>query len=200
MHRKSLLNNGGFSGLSGNPGLLAFLPLQMPRLTIREFQLLDSQQLFQLHRDARATRYAGGTRTQEQSFQSLCRIIKRTRDTGFGTLAMELKETGEVLGWIGIQQMTGRTSFELLYALKPGAWGYGFATEASTGLVRLAFEIPKPKISELFGIVYPQNIASIRVLEKLGMSLQGYYMDEPTQRHACLYRLRKSEFAQNVYR
>jgi RimJ/RimL family protein N-acetyltransferase len=196
---KSLLNNGTPTASGISPGLISFLPLQTTRLTIREFQLVDSPQLFRLHRDFRATRYAGGTRTQEQSFQSLCRIIKKTRDTGFGTLAVQLRATGEVLGWIGVQQIVGRTSFELLYALKPTAWGSGFATEASTNLVELVFQLPKPRISALFGIVYPQNLASIRVLEKLGMRLQGYYMDEPTQRHACLYCLTKREFTRNEY-
>jgi ribosomal-protein-alanine N-acetyltransferase len=178
----------------GQPGLLQLLPIETPRLKIREFRLIDARALYELHRDARATRYAGGTRTEGQSLQSLRRIIDRTRQTGFGTFAVELTETNSVIGWVGIQLMGDESTYELIYALTPTVWRRGIATEASSRLTEVAFQLDYPQISELFGIVYPQNIGSIRVLEKIGMTFQRYYLDERTQRHACLYRVGRHEF------
>ena len=173
-------------------GLLGAIPIRTDRLLIREFQLGDAAELFSLHRDARATRYAGGTRTQEESLQSLYRIINRVRQTGFGAFALELSSDNELIGWAGVQKMIDSERYEIIYALKASHWGRGLATEAGRALLDAAFALQY--LPEIFALVFPQNIASIRVLEKLGFSFLTYYFDEITQRHACLYRLSEDEF------
>lgn len=176
-------------------GLLGLMPLTTARLRVREFQLADARHLFALHRDPRATRYAGGTRTKEQSFESLCRIINGVRQTGFGAFGIELIGQDGIIGWAGIQQMANSPRYELFYALRANYWGNGFATEAGAVLLSSAFNLPENPLSEIFALVFPQNIESIRVLEKLGMNLIEYYFDEPTQRHACLYHISREQFA-----
>lgn len=179
---------------SKKAGLLENVPIRTPRLRIREFQLADASHLYALHRDARATRYAGGTRTQEQSFQSLCRMMNRVRGTGYGAFALELCTTRELIGWAGIQSMPDSPRLELFYALKPAYWGLGLATEAGEALLNTIFALPHKPISEIFALVYPQNIGSIRVLEKLGMSFIDYHFDQATQRYACLYWTQREAF------
>jgi len=180
-------------------GMRQHLPIRTPRLVIREFQLADAKDLYSLHRDARATRYAGGTRTKEQSFSSLCRIINRVRETGFGALAIESQPDGRLIGWGGIQPIPDSDRYELLYALKPEYWGFGLATEAGYALLNAAFNSPSTPLSEVYALVFPQNIGSIRVLEKLGMDFVKYYFDGPTQRHACLYRISQRAFLASAY-
>jgi len=176
------------------PGLLGYMPLISRRLRIREFQLADSHHLFSLHGDPRATRYAGGTRTKDQSFESLCRIINNVRQSGFGAFGIELSGQNQLVGWAGIQLMPDSSRYELFYALREDYWGKGFATEAGAALLSTAFDLTECWVSEIFALVFPQNIQSIRVLEKLGMSLLEYYFDEPSQRHACLYRVTREQF------
>lgn len=175
-------------------GLLGQMPLTTARLQIREFQLADARHLYTLHRDPRATRYAGGTRTKEQSFESLCRIINGVRKTGFGAFGIELLDTKKMIGWAGIQLMPQSSSYELFYALRADYWGNGFATEVGAVLLNSAFNTLDYPLREVFALVFPQNILSIRVLEKLGMSFLEYYFDEPSQRYACLYRVMRDEF------
>ncbi len=176
-------------------GLLGRMPLTTKRLRIREFQLADARNLYTLHRDPRATRYAGGTRTKEQSFESLCRIINRVRRSGFGAFGIELLESKEIIGWAGVQLMPDSSSYELFYALRTEYWGRGFATETGAALLQAVFNLVDEPLSELFALVFPQNMQSIRVLEKLGMILSEYYFDEQSQRHACLYRISRERFA-----
>ena len=175
-----------------NVGLLSAIPIRTNRLIIREFQLGDAKELFSLHRDAKATRYAGGTRTQEESLQSLYRIISRVRQTGFGAFALELPDDGDLIGWAGVQKMIDSDRYEIIYALKPDYWGQGLATEAGQALLDASFE--SRQLTEIFALVFPQNIGSIRVLEKLGLSFVDYSFDQITQRHACLYRISKGKF------
>lgn len=175
-------------------GLLGRMPLTTSRLRIREFQLADARHLFALHRDPRATRYAGGTRTKKKSFESLCRIINGVRRTGFGAFAIELMGQDGIIGWAGIQLMPNSTRYELFYALRANYWGNGYATEAGAVLLNSVFNSVQSPLPEIFALVFPQNIESIRVLEKLGMSLLEYYFDETTQRHACLYHVSREHF------
>ena len=132
----------------------------------------------------------------KQSLESLCRIINGVRKTGFGVFGIELLENKEIIGWAGINTMPDSSRFELLYALRADYWGKGFATEAGAALVHAAFTELDSPLPEVYALVFPQNILSIRVLEKLGMSLLEYYFDEPSQRHACLYRITRDEFGE----
>ena len=176
-------------------GLLAGMPLMTARLRIREFQLADARHLYSLHRDPRATRYAGGTKTKEESFESLCRIINGVRQSGFGAFGIELIEKRAIIGWAGIQLIPDSSRHELFYALREKYWGKGLATEAGEVLLNSAFNLADNPLPDVFALVFPQNIRSIRVLEKLGMKLREYYFDEPTQRHACLYHVTRDRFA-----
>ena len=168
-------------------GLYGCVPLSTKRLIIREFQLIDADELFNLHRNSLATRYAGGTRSRDESHESLCRMINRVRETGFGTFAVQTKEHRNFIGWVGIQPLLGSERFEILYALQPKYWGLGYASEAASALLDAVFRQLREPVDEVIALVYPQNVPSIRVLEKLGFSFESYYFDEPTQRYACMY-------------
>ena len=175
-------------------GLLAKLPLRSEHLVIREFQLADAESLFSLQSDPRATRYAGGTRTKEQSLESLYRIINRVRNTGFGNFAVQLLNNNKAIGWAGIQKMLGTERYELLYALRSEYWGQGYATEVGRALLDATFSLGKTGPDKISALVFPQNIPSIRVLEKLGFEFVDYYFDDPTERHACLYETTSARF------
>lgn len=60
---------------------------------------------------------------------------------------------------------------ELIYALARNAWGRGLATEAAERVTRFAVE--ERALSELVALVFPDNLASVHVLEKLGFQPAG---------------------------
>jgi ribosomal-protein-alanine N-acetyltransferase len=176
-------------------GLLNAIPLATSRLFLRLFNEGDSEALYEIQRDPLVTRYAGGTRSRAESGDSLRRIIARTSLSGFGPLAVEHSETGRVIGWCGVQELKGtKPRYEVIYAFKVNHWGNGYATEAASALIRCALYLMEPSIEEIWGVVYPQNVRSIRVLEKLGMEFYSHELDDKAQQLASFYVVSRKNF------
>lgn len=90
---------------------------------------------------------------------------------GFGRWACVLKETRTVIGFCGLKYLPDLDAVDLGYRLLPEYWGMGLATEASHACVRFGFEVLN--LERIIGLVLPENTASIRVLEKVGLRLDG---------------------------
>ena len=107
----------------------------------------------------------------------------------FGQWAVRCAATPtDVIGFVGVTyRMYGDVErLNLGYRLKPSVWGRGIATEVATRAMRFAFvELGQP---ELFALVRPSNLESIRVLEKLGMLLHGTLADTAHNSHSLVYR------------
>jgi len=89
----------------------------------------------------------------------------------FGWWILEEKEAGDVLGWYGLRRLQETGEVELLYLLRREDWGKGFATEAAEASVAYALEFTS--LTSLVGLVHPENHASVRILEKVGMAHIG---------------------------
>lgn len=85
---------------------------------------------------------------------------------GFGEWAVTDRATGNFIGQAGLNHIADLDETELDYALAKDAWGRGLATEAAGAVVRYAFETAG--LVRLIGFVIPENIASRRVLERIG--------------------------------
>lgn len=79
----------------------------------------------------------------------------------------------EAVGSVGFvpQQDVERVSCEVGYWLGEEHWGHGIATEALVAMTRYAIETHG--FTRLFALPYAENLASIRVLEKAGYTLEG---------------------------
>lgn len=86
---------------------------------------------------------------------------------GFGWWAVQDQKTSNFIGWSGLQYLPETDEVEIAYLLGRDYWGRGLATEAARSGLKFGFE--KTNQSEIVGIVHPENIGSIKVLEKLGM-------------------------------
>ncbi len=90
------------------------------------------------------------------------------------TWAMQLKETGRVIGSVGLHKdafRPGMNSRMLGYVLAAGCWGKGLMTEAAKAAVRFAFEDMGLDILSVNH--YPENARSRRVIEKCGFTCEG---------------------------
>lgn len=87
---------------------------------------------------------------------------------GYGLWIVETLDGG-FLGDCGLtwQQVNGRLELEVGYHLRPGFWGQGYATEAAAACRDFARDVLH--IEHLVAIVHPDNVASRRVAEKIGM-------------------------------
>jgi [ribosomal protein S5]-alanine N-acetyltransferase len=93
------------------------------------------------------------------------------RERGYGVWAVEPAGSAQMIGYGGLRYLDDFQDVEVLYGLRPSAWGYGYATELAVEAVRFAFE--EIGLARVIGFVMPQNIASQRVLEKAGLILEG---------------------------
>lgn len=168
-------------------GLIDRLPLETARLALRPFREQDADALFALQSDPRVTKWAGGAKNRTESSRSLRRIINRTDAAGFGPLALQLRSSGNVVGWCGIQLMPDTDVYEVIYALEVAQWGKGLALEASKRVIDEAFVLDKPRIDEIYAQVFPQNARSIAVLTRLGMKFVESKLDRRTQSFADVY-------------
>lgn len=173
-------------------GLNRLVPVQTKRLLIRPFRIEDANALYELHRSPEVTRYAGGTKDQSESHQALQNLVRKVETTGFGALALQELEGKDVIGWCGIQPMRDFDEFEVTYALRADKWGKGLAYEAASAMLTKAFD--ELGLTRIYGLVFPQNKRSIRVLEKLGMNFIKQHFDATTQKDALLYSIGQAEF------
>ncbi len=90
---------------------------------------------------------------------------------GFGPLAVVERASGRVVGEAGLQPLEDGDDIELTYTLAREAWGAGYATEAARAVLRWTFT--GLRLARVVAVADPEHAASLRVLEKLGMTLAG---------------------------
>ncbi|BAZ05763.1 M50 family metallopeptidase [Calothrix sp. NIES-3974] len=92
---------------------------------------------------------------------------------GYGKWAVITKKTHQLIGYcgIGVELIDGKLENELGYRFAPEFWGQGIATEAARACIEYGFNVLN--LDYILGIVEPENQASVRVLEKIGMKWEG---------------------------
>lgn len=78
---------------------------------------------------------------------------------------------GRMVGWVGLNIEPEHAQAELSYAMRPDLRGQGLATEAVRAVVDRVFL--DTRLGRVWGRVDPPNVASVRVLEKVGMQREA---------------------------
>jgi RimJ/RimL family protein N-acetyltransferase len=82
------------------------------------------------------------------------------------------RASGRLLGWFQVERAANAPGeIELGYRLRPDAWGQGYATEGAQAL--LADALARPDVRRVYAHALLANPASLRVLEKIGMTYAG---------------------------
>lgn len=92
---------------------------------------------------------------------------KHWEEHGYGWWAVETGSDGQFIGWCGLQFLPETQEIEVAYLLDRAFWGQGLATEAAKASLQYGFE--QLGLDRIVAIVHPENVASQRVIEKLGM-------------------------------
>lgn len=90
---------------------------------------------------------------------------------GFGRWACILKESMQIIGFCGLKYLSEFDEVDVGYRFLPEHWGHGLATEACLASLQFGFEMLD--LPQIIGLVLPENLASIRVMEKAGMSQEA---------------------------
>lgn len=109
--------------------------------------------------------------TREQMVRWLQRNLDHQEEFGYGLSSVLLKDTGELIGDCGLEQMqVGDTKIaELGYDFRSDFWNKGYATEAAVAVRDYAFDVLH--LPQLISLIRVGNQASRRVAEKIGMTL-----------------------------
>ena len=148
--------------------------LETPRLIIRTYEPRDAEQWLALVNDPEVTRYtpASPPATLETFQTGMERRHTLEREQGFAVWAVDAKETNTFVGQCGLYPAENKgPEVELAYHYVPASWGKGFATEAATAV--LAYALGPLGLDQVIAFVMPANVASCRVVEKIGMRLVG---------------------------
>ena len=162
--------------------------LETDRLLLRRRRVDESAVYRQLwiERDRRVPPHRQIDAEGRPTLEELAAVIRAEReDIRPGMLAVERKDTGDVIGICGLvfQESRPPDEPELAYELLRAAHGFGYATEAGRAVVSWAFEAGYPR---LWARVRDWNVASRRVLEKLGFHETGQVEHDPMYGNSLL--------------
>jgi RimJ/RimL family protein N-acetyltransferase len=144
--------------------------LETERLRLRFFTHDDLPVMFALNTDPDVIKYADTpAKDIDEARQRLEEgPLYDYQIYGYGRFAVELKETGKVIGFCGIKYLPEIDLPEVGYRFLKEFWGKGIATEAAKACVEFAKN--DLKVDKLVALIIPENIGSIKVAEKLGMT------------------------------
>ncbi|MEM8649963.1 MAG: GNAT family N-acetyltransferase [Pseudomonadota bacterium] len=152
---------------------MAEFHLETDRLIIRNWKDEDRDLFYLINSDETVMEFFPFRRDYEQSSQMMDRIRKGIKQDGFGFTALELKETGEVLGFCGLADATVEDEtfeglMEIGWRLAPQYWGKGYATESAKRLLHYGFE--ELELPEIVSFAVHNNYRSLSVMQRIGMT------------------------------
>ena len=159
------------------------LTIESARLRLEPYELKHIDGLRAMDSDVEIMRYIGdGTiKTHEQTVASIERVQLRWRQRGYSWWAIIEKETAEVIGAACLQHLANLDGapLELGWRLRKEQQGKGYATEAAKAIIYFAVE--RFNAAHLVAVAHPENLASHKVMQRLGMTYVGIeeHYDQP---------------------
>ncbi|WP_432409144.1 GNAT family N-acetyltransferase [Wukongibacter sp. M2B1] len=161
------------------------LRLETENLIIRPYTKNDALNLYDTLNDKNVLKYIPEEPiTIEQAQNAIDWLISNydlDLDSDYKySFAIETKQTNDYVGWCGFGYLDyDKSQKEIYFTLKSKYWGQGFATEASKALVEYIFN--ELELKKLVAVVKPDNVASKRVIEKLGFKHEGIVKNVPEE-------------------
>jgi RimJ/RimL family protein N-acetyltransferase len=125
-----------------------------------------------LNADPMVMEYFPDRLTRAESDDLIARIEAGFATHGYGLWALEVRATGEFVGFTGLAVPSFNAHFtpavEVGWRLARSAWGKGYATEA--GLVSVAFGFQEAGLDEIVSFTSAANVRSRAVMERIGMT------------------------------
>ena len=148
--------------------------LETERLILRTWLLNDLKDFFGIYGDKEVWRFIdpkGVFKNENVARLALQRGTAYQQEHGISHWAVVEKRRGRAIGACGFNLFEGGPRLELVYHIARAYWGFGYATEAAGACLRYAFEtLHAPAV---VASTDPRNLASQRVLEKIGFACEG---------------------------
>ena len=149
--------------------------LETARLRLRRWREDDLDAYARICADPEVMRYMGGPLTRDETERRIEKIVRGWEERGFGLWAVEEKTSGAFIGRVGLlyheDWTEGEHKTEVGWLIERSRWGRGLATEGALASVRHGFETLG--LERIISIALPENVASRRVMEKVGLTYRG---------------------------
>ncbi len=148
---------------------MAVPTFETPRLRLRPFREDDASDLHRILIQDDMLKYfpRPGGPPLERVQKLVLHQIEQWSTVGYAWWAVEFKPSGRLVGWNGLQYLPETRETEIGYLIDKALWGQGLTTEAARVGLRYGFaDVGLPTI---IALAHPDNGASRRVMEKLGM-------------------------------
>ncbi|WP_412755548.1 GNAT family N-acetyltransferase [Legionella longbeachae] len=177
--------------------------LETERLFLRTFQEEDVESLIAINQDPKVMQFFPSIPTREETIAFIDRIISHQEEKNFSLYAAEIKNTGEMIGFVGLFTATFEAHFtpaiEIGWRISSKHWNQGYATEAAKAVLDYAFKTLG--LDEIVSFTSTLNKPSIRVMRKIGLHTNSeddfdnpkVPSGSPLVEHV-LYRLKRSEY------
>lgn len=146
--------------------------IETPRLIIRPWKDSDIPEFAKMNQDPEVMEFFPYLFSSDETLASVNSYISHIQEHGFGKWAVELKETHEFIGFVGLAvcgpEMPFNPAVEIGWRIAKKHWNQGYATEAAGWVLYKAFEIFKLK--EVVSFTAIPNKKSMRIMEKIGMT------------------------------
>lgn len=146
-------------------------PINTARLILRPFTIVDASFLIKLMNAPNWLQYIGNRHIRslaEATHYIQEKFIKSYREKGYGLMHVSLKENKAAIGMCGLVKRAGLFYPDLGFAILPEYENNGYMSEAIEAIMQVAFH--ELQLEAVQGITTANNFASIRLLEKAGMT------------------------------
>lgn len=165
--------------------------LETERLFLRRFNENDIDAVFAMRRDADLMRFIREPQTNRTEAENWVKLVSSRWETEqFGFCAVIEKSSNRFAGWCGLWRLKETDEVEVGYALIKDFRGCGYAKEAAEAFLVYGFEMLN--LREIVAVARPENRASRRVMERLGMTYD--YTGKFYQSDLVHYSISREEF------
>ena len=147
--------------------------LSIAGFKLRSLQLTDLESLISIWRNPNVIRFLpsqGKPISKINTQKTLDSFMDHWRQKGYGVWAIIENGTSQMVGYCGLRYLAELDETEILYGLQPEYWGRGIATQVAKTVISYGFTVAN--LNRIIAMTLPQNIASIRVIEKAGLQYE----------------------------
>ena len=145
--------------------------IETKRLILRTWDNDDINDYYLLNQDPKVVEFLLKMSSIEQAKEFIENMNHQFHIYGYTVFAVEEKESGELIGFTGLNSPKWSTIFtpcvEIGWRLSSKFWGKGYATEAARAVLDYGFK--ECALDEILAWTVPANIRSISVMKKIGM-------------------------------
>jgi len=143
--------------------------IETDRLYLREMTEEDAEDAYLLNLDLDVIKYTGDIPFESiEEARGFLINYDHYQKYNFGRWAVINKSTEAFLGWCGLKYTPELDEYDIGFRFFKKYWNQGFATESAKACLQLGFE--KYQMTEIVGRAMTENIGSIKVLEKIGLT------------------------------